>query len=76
MARDPQMITRWRDCVYGLYKLYCVSPSTLQVERVEPRQLGYDRPSSKMLPFLRKHFGLESFVIQPNRFVIFDEYFC
>ena len=28
-----------------------------------------------MLPFLRKHFGLSSFVEQPNNFVVFDAFF-
>ena len=36
---------------------------------------AYDRPSPKMLPFLRKHYGLGAFVEQPNNFVVFDSYF-
>ena len=38
----------------------------------EPKDLAYDRPSPKLLPFLRKHFNLVDFFPQPNRYVIFD----
>ncbi|GAB9467271.1 GNAT acetyltransferase [Globisporangium polare] len=47
----------------------------LETERVEPRQLAYDRPSPKLFAFLRKHCGLTDFFPQPNNFVIFDDYF-
>ena len=36
-----------------------------------PKDLAYDRPSPKLLPFLRKHFGLIDFFQQPNRYVVF-----
>ena len=39
---------------------------------VVPKDLAYDRPSPKLLPFLRKHFGLVNFFDQPNRYVVFD----
>ena len=42
-------------------------------EGVQAKDLAYDRPSAKMLPFLAKHFGLHDFIEQPNRFVIFNE---
>lgn len=47
----------------------------LQKEGVEPHQLAIDRPSSKFLGFMKKHFGLSSYRSQTNNFVIFDEYF-
>ncbi|KAG9404469.1 Alpha-tubulin N-acetyltransferase 1 [Aphanomyces cochlioides] len=47
----------------------------LEKEHVEPRRLAYDRPSPKLFPFLRKHFAMYNYVDQPNRFVIFDDYF-
>lgn len=49
--------------------------TTLQTENIEPRQLAYDRPSPKLVAFLRKHCGLIEFFPQPNNFVIFDDYF-
>ncbi|CEG41851.1 alpha-tubulin n-acetyltransferase [Plasmopara halstedii] len=47
----------------------------LQKERVSPAQLAYDRPSPLLFAFLNKHAGLTNYVLQPNRFVIFNEYF-
>lgn len=52
-----------------------VIPNTLQAENIEPHQLAYDRPSPKLIAFLRKHCGLTEFFPQPNNFVIFDDYF-
>jgi len=42
---------------------------------IAPSALAIDRPSSKMMAFLRRHFGLIGFVEQPNKFVIYDQYF-
>lgn len=47
----------------------------LASEQVDPRKLGYDRPSAKLLGFLRKHFGLVDYVPQSNNFVVFNSYF-
>ena len=47
----------------------------LQSEDVEPRFLAYDRPSPKLLGFLKKYFGLRSFTPQAVNFVVFHEYF-
>merc|ERR1719269_479186 len=44
-------------------------------ESVVPEKLAYDRPSPKLLGFLRKHFGLSRYVPQANNFVVFDAYF-
>mmetsp|Transcript_40803 Transcript_40803/g.64241 ORF Transcript_40803/g.64241 Transcript_40803/m.64241 type:complete len:257 (+) Transcript_40803:56-826(+) len=46
----------------------------LRQEGVEPRSLGYDRPSPKLIGFLRKHFGLVQYQPQANHFVVFDKY--
>ena len=46
----------------------------LQHEDVQPHQLGYDRPSNKLIAFCAKHFGLKSYTPQANHFVVFDEY--
>lgn len=47
----------------------------LQCERIEPRKLGYDRPSFKFLNFLKKYYGLHDYVPQNNNFVVFNDYF-
>lgn len=46
----------------------------LQNENLAPHMMGYDRPSPKLVSFMRKHFGLKSYMPQSNHFVIFDEY--
>jgi len=46
----------------------------LEVERVRPEKLGYDRPSEKLISFLAKHYGLKKYVPQNNNFVVFDAY--
>ena len=47
----------------------------LNAEAKSPGALAYDRPSPKLLPFLRKHYGLNAFLPQPNNFIIFDAFF-
>ncbi|XP_026541700.1 alpha-tubulin N-acetyltransferase 1-like [Notechis scutatus] len=44
-------------------------------ERVEPYQLAIDRPSEKLLCFLRKHYSLSDVIPQVNNFVIFQGFF-
>jgi len=46
-----------------------------RAERRDAKSLAYDRPSPKMLPFLKRHFGLADYVEQPNNFVIYDSFF-
>lgn len=60
----------------------CAHPSFLpsfgtiqQREGVAPTDIAYDRPSPKLKPFLRRHFGLSNCLDQPNRFMVFKEYF-
>lgn len=47
----------------------------LRAEGVEPHRLGYDRPSPKLIGFLRKHYGLSRFTPQANNFVVFADFF-
>ncbi|KAK1804893.1 hypothetical protein P4O66_019276 [Electrophorus voltai] len=47
----------------------------LEHKKVKPEQMAYDRPSSKFLAFLEKHFGLKHSVPQVNNFVVFDGFF-
>ena len=47
----------------------------LQHEGVPPERFAYDRPSPKLIGFMRKHYGLSDFVPQQNKFVIFQQYF-
>jgi len=46
----------------------------LRSEGVVPASLGYDRPSTKLLAFLRKHARLASYTAQGNNYVLFDEF--
>lgn len=45
------------------------------MERIEPSQIAYDRPSPKLIGFLRKHYNLTNYVPQNNNFVIFNQFF-
>ena len=47
----------------------------LKRERIEPRKLGYDRPSNKFINFLRKYFNLYNYIPQTNNFIVFQDYF-
>jgi len=44
-------------------------------EQIAPARLGYDRPSPKLMAFLKKHYGLSKYMPQSNNFVVFDAYF-
>ncbi|KAI8593818.1 touch receptor neuron protein Mec-17-domain-containing protein [Geranomyces variabilis] len=46
----------------------------LTIEMQRPGHLAYDRPSPKLLGFLRKHYGLIDYIQQPNNFVVYKEY--
>lgn len=48
----------------------------LRVEGAEPHRLGYDRPSPKLMGFLRKHYNLSRFTPQANNFVVFADFFA
>ena len=47
----------------------------LRREALDPSDFGYDRPSPKLLGFLRKHYALVDYDPQPNNFVVFKVYF-
>ena len=47
----------------------------IDFEKTEPKKLGYDRPSTKFLSFLRKHYNLASYIPQNNNFVVFNQFF-
>eukprot|EP00795_Rhopilema_esculentum_P010647 gene10647-19389_t len=47
----------------------------LEREDVKPQFLAYDRPSSKFISFLKKHFDLQNALSQMNKFVVFDLFF-
>ncbi|CBZ50587.1 conserved hypothetical protein [Neospora caninum Liverpool] len=47
----------------------------LATERLQAGQIAYDRPSSKMLSFLKKFFALREYIPQANNFVVFNVYF-
>merc|ERR1711953_1212324 len=47
----------------------------LKAENKEAYELPIDRPSSKFLNFLKKHFGLSSYKPQSNNYVVFREFF-
>lgn len=44
-------------------------------EKIHPEKIAYDRPSDKLLKFLKKYYNLRNYIPQNNNFVIFDEYF-
>lgn len=46
--------------------------TALATEGLSPEALAYDRPSPKLLAFLRKHHGLDSYVAQANAYVVFE----
>eukprot|EP00042_Codosiga_hollandica_P027886 m.142284 g.142284 ORF g.142284 m.142284 type:complete len:272 (-) comp52614_c2_seq1:338-1153(-) len=47
----------------------------LKREATAPSRLAYDRPSPKLLGFLKKHYALEDFRIQTNNYVVFRQFF-
>ena len=47
----------------------------LESEKTSPERLAYDRPSPKLLGFLRKHYNLVKYIPQSNNFVVFNSYF-
>ena len=47
----------------------------MEYENLPAHKYAYDRPSPKLLGFLRKHFELSSYSPQANNFVIFDQYY-
>lgn len=58
-------------CGYGRQ----IFEAMLQTERTLPARMGYDRPSPKLMAFLKRHYGLWNFRPQSNNFVVFQDYF-
>lgn len=54
---------------------YLLLSSALKEFAVDAYQLAFDRPTSAMLLFLSKHFGLTNPIEQHNHFVIFAGFF-
>jgi GNAT superfamily N-acetyltransferase len=48
----------------------------LSHEGLAAHQLGYDRPSTKLIAFCGRHFGLHRYTPQANHFVVFEEYWA
>lgn len=48
----------------------------LRCEHTSPERLAYDRPSPKLIGFLRRHYGLAPYQPQANHFVVFDAYWA
>lgn len=44
-------------------------------ENVTPNKIAIDRPSSKLIAFMRKHYNLNEYIPQNNNYVIFRQYF-
>lgn len=47
----------------------------LESENAIPERLAYDRPSPKLIGFLKKHYELVDYVPQNNNYVVFNRYF-
>jgi len=47
----------------------------LSNEGVDPRNLAIDRPSSKLVSFLKKHYGLVQTIPQINNYVVYSGFF-
>ena len=47
----------------------------LEDTKVKPEKIAYDRPSDKLLKFLKKYFHLNRYLPQNNNFVVFSQYF-
>ena len=47
----------------------------LNYEKIAPDVLAYDRPTLRLLAFLKKNYGLENYITQNNSFIIFDNFF-
>lgn len=56
---------------YGKELFECM----LLEEGILPSKLAIDRPSPKLISFMRKHYQLSGYVPQNNNFVVYNEYF-
>ena len=47
----------------------------LKDAQVQPAKIAIDRPSLKLLSFMRKHYGLSQYIPQSNNYVIYSQFF-
>lgn len=47
----------------------------LEKENILPEKIAYDKPSDKLIKFLKKYYNLKDYIPQNNNYVIFNEYF-
>ena len=47
----------------------------LNYEKINPNMLAFDRPTLRLLSFLKKNYGLDNYLTQENNFIIFDKFF-
>lgn len=47
----------------------------LEHQKVPPNKIGIDKPSEKLINFMRRHYNLARYQPQNNNFVIYDAYF-
>jgi alpha-tubulin N-acetyltransferase 1 len=48
----------------------------LERHKTHPRNMAIDRPSPKLLGFMRKYFNLSNIIQQVNNYVVFDGFFA
>ena len=53
----------------------CPPMDSLQLQsKLVPCQCAYDRPSNKLIAFMKKNYGYSSSDLQPNKFMLFDDF--
>lgn len=48
----------------------------LEEEKTSPSKIAIDRPSQKLIAFMRKHYSLSDYIPQNNNFVVYRQYFA
>lgn len=56
---------------YGkeLYELF------IQSDNINPSKIAIDRPSQKLLSFMKRHYGLADYIPQNNNFIVYRQFF-
>jgi len=54
---------------------YALFSSMLEITSVPVHKIAYDRPSPKLISFMKKYFSLTNMDLQPNRYAIFEGFF-
>ena len=47
----------------------------LNYENKHPASLAYDRPTLRLLSFMKKNYGLKDYMTQNNSFMIYEQFF-